>query len=93
MAFIGNRNGPRKSEVVARLGASYFGISPGQLAVEIELYQEDEARGDVDPVFVDNDGRWFLEFNAPGGGTQRFYLQEHGYSIEGEVATRTKMER
>ena len=87
MAFIGNRHGPRKSDVVARLGPSYFGISRDELEVEIELYKDDEFRGQVDPVYVDADGRLFLEFNAVGGETQRFYLDECGYSLEGEVAT------
>ena len=85
MAFIGNRGGPKKSEVVARLGFAYFGITPEELAVEVENYEEDESRGVVDPVYRDSHGRWFLHFNAPNGRTQRYYLDEHGYHLEGDV--------
>lgn len=50
---MGSVRGPRKSEIVKKLGAEYFGISREQLLVEIELYQADEFRRVVDPVYVD----------------------------------------
>lgn len=85
MSFIANQKGPRKSEIVQKLGPEYFGISMAELAVEVQLYRDDEFNGVVDPIYVDKDGRHFIEFNAPSGGTQRFYLEENGYYLEGEI--------
>ncbi len=53
MAFVGNKKGPRKSEIVQKLGPAYFGISAEAFEAEIELYREDESDGVVDPVYVD----------------------------------------
>lgn len=85
MAFVGNRNGPRKSQIVKNLGPDYFGISMEQLEAEIQFYRDDEFNGLVDPVYVDNRGRHFIVFNAPNGGVQRFYLEEYGYCLEGSI--------
>lgn len=85
MSFVGNKNGPRKSEIVQKLGPEYFGISIAELAVEIQLYQDDEFNGVVDPVYVDKHGYHFIKFYAPNGGIQRFYLEENGYHLEGDV--------
>lgn len=85
MSFAGNRNGPRKSEIVQKLGPDYFGISMEKLEVEIQLYQADEFNGIVDPVYVDKNGRHFIIFKAPNDGTQRFYLEENGYYLEGSI--------
>lgn len=85
MSFVGNRKGPRKSKIVQKLGPDYFGISMGELETEIQLYRDDEYNGLVDPVYVDKEGRHFIEFNAPNGRTQRFYLEENGYHLEGRI--------
>lgn len=85
MSFVGNRRGPRKSEIVQKLGPEYFGISMEELAVEIQLYRDDEFNGIVDPVYVDKYGRHFIKFKAPDGGIQRFYLEENGYHFEGDI--------
>ena len=85
MSFVGNRRGPRKSEIVQKLGPDYFGISMEELEVEIQLYRGDEFNGLVDPVYVDKDGRHFIKFNAPNGSIQRFYLEENGYYLEGSI--------
>ena len=84
MSFVGNRKGPRKSEIAQKLGPDYFGISMEKFEAEIQLYRDDEYNGIVDPVYVDKDGRRFLEFYAPNDGTQRFYLEENGYYLEGK---------
>jgi hypothetical protein len=60
-------------------------ITRDQLAVEIERYKDDEFRGEVEAVYRDSDGRRFLPFNAPGGGVQRYYLEENGCCLEGNV--------
>lgn len=85
MAYVGNRNGPRESEIVARLGATYFGISPEELDAEIQLYRDDEEDDEVTPVRRDDDGRYYILFKAPEGGQQWFFLDEHGYTLEGDV--------
>ena len=89
MAFVGNRNGPRKSEIVMALGADYFGITEEQLLKEIELYKDDEFNGVVDPVYEDAEGRRFLVFDAPGGRKiQIFHLEDHGYILSDNVEKR-----
>lgn len=85
MSFVGNKKGPRKSEIVQDLGSEYFGISEEELAVEIQLYRDDEFDGIVDPVRVDKYGRHFIKFKAPHDGTQRFFLEENGYHLEGDI--------
>ena len=85
MSFIGNKKGPRKSEIVQKLGPDYFGISMEKLEVEIQLHREDEFNGLVDPVYVDKDGRHFIKLYDPNGNVQKFYLEENGYNLEGHV--------
>jgi hypothetical protein len=85
MSLIGNRKGPRKSEIVQKPGPDYFGISMEELDVEFQLYRDDEFNGLVDPAYVDKDGRHSIEFNAPNGNVQRFYLEENGCHLEGRV--------
>ena len=86
MSFVGNRRGPRKSDIVQKLGPDYFGITAEQLEAEIQLYRDDEFNGLVDTVYVDKEGRHFLKFNAPNTDLpQRFYLEENGYYLEGDI--------
>ncbi|MCK4626919.1 MAG: hypothetical protein KAV00_16525 [Phycisphaerae bacterium] len=85
MSFIGNKAGPRKSDIVLTLGPEHFGISDEQLAAKVKLYQDDEAHGLVDPVHVDRKGRHFIVFDAPNGGFQKFYLEENGYCLQGSI--------
>jgi len=85
MAFVGNRKGPRKSEIVQKLGPDYFGISIEKLNADIQLYRDDEYNDIVDSVYVDKEGRHFIEFYAPNGDIQRFYLEENGYHLEGDI--------
>jgi len=85
MSFVGSRSGPRTSEIIQKLGPSYFGCSMEDFEYDIEREREFESNGLVDPVYVDKDGRRFLKFYAPNGGTQRFYLEENGYHLEGQI--------
>jgi len=85
MGYVGNRKGPRKSQIAEKLGAAYFGITGDQLAREIEDYEDEESKGEVDAVYRDAQGRWFLRFLAPGGGVQEYYLEENGYHLEGNI--------
>ena len=85
MSFVGNRKGARKSEIVQKLGPDYFGISMEELDTELQLYRDDEFDGLVDPVYVDKEGRHFIKLNAPKGGIQKFYLEENGYHLKGDI--------
>jgi hypothetical protein len=85
LGYIGNLAGPRKSEVVARLGAEYFGISEFQLAAEIEDYTDEERRGVIDPVYLDELCRPYIIFFAPSGMTQKCELELLGYEIRGKI--------
>jgi len=85
MGYVGNLKGPAKSEIVARLGKGYFGISELELAQELEVYFEEEGAGEIDPVHIDTNGKLFLIFYAPHNKIQRFYLDEYGYSLHGKV--------
>jgi len=85
MGFVGSRAGPKKSDIILRLGHAYFGISAEQLDEDLTCLLKEEARGEVDPVCVGKDGRRFIKFKAPGGGLQKFYLEENGYRLEGQV--------
>ncbi|MEK0336282.1 MAG: hypothetical protein QQN41_02485 [Nitrosopumilus sp.] len=95
MSYAGNLKGPRKSEIVSKLGADYFGITLQVLQNEIlELeYEEEEVTLGVDPVHVDEKGQPYLEFLAPGKRIQRYYLEENGYKLEGEIKTYTEEEQ
>jgi hypothetical protein len=87
MAFIQSRKGPRKSVILASLGPEYFGITQEQLDLDVQLAAEDEAAGIIDqPNVEEGTGRLFLLFNAPGGGAQKFYLEEAGYRLLGHAS-------
>ncbi|MFA7419575.1 MAG: hypothetical protein WCZ90_07800 [Melioribacteraceae bacterium] len=79
MGFVGNRKGPRKSEIVSKLGATYFGISGLELAKEIELYIEEERAGEIDPVRIDENGKIFLLFYNSNHELQRYYLDSNAF--------------
>jgi len=93
MGFVGNKRGSRKSDIVAKLGADYFGISMEALDAELEEYLAEEGKGEVDAVYVDKDGRHYLLFYAPNGKTQRFYLDEHGCRLSGKINTVREKDR
>jgi hypothetical protein len=90
MAFLGSTNGPRESEIVQRLGHTYFGISPSELEDDISAYEDSERRNEVQPVFLDPLGLAYVKFAHAGLQPQRFYLSEHGYSLGPGVLTRTE---
>lgn len=91
MAFIGSREGPRKSLIIARLGWEYFGITPEQLERDIIDAEADETAGLIDqPLTEKETGRRYLLFNAPGGGIQRFYLEEAGCRLPSDTTQEPK---
>ena len=94
MAFIGNTNGPRESQVLQSLGSQYFGCSPAGLENDISHAEFSEQRGEVVPVHVDQSGLAYLEFSSPQPGRpQRYYLAEYGFELQGDVQTFTDEER
>ena len=94
MAYLGNRNGPRESEIVDRLGPSYFGCSPVGLEEDISHHIYAESRGKVVPVHIDEKGRPYIEFSSPRPGKVNwFILEEHGYQLKGKINTFTDEEQ
>ncbi len=94
MAFVGNKDGPRQSEIMFKLGAAYFGCSEEALEESISDHVNSEARHEVVPVNVDDDGQPYLVFLSPKAGeVQHFYLEKSGYLLQGQIATYTAEEK
>jgi hypothetical protein len=94
MAYLGNKNGPRESEILDRLGPGYFGCSPVGLEDDISFHVFAESRGEVAKVHIDEKGRPYVEFSSPEPGKlNRFVLEEHGYQLKGEIITFTDDEQ
>lgn len=88
MAYLGNRDGPRESDILDRMGFSFFGCSPVGLEEDISCHRFAEARGEVVPVHVDQAGRAYVLFSSPvAGKTTKYVLEEHGYNLRGNIAT------
>jgi hypothetical protein len=86
MGYIGNLNGPKKSDILKELGCDYFGISDAELKIDIQLNKDEEFYDKViDPVRLDELGKPYIYFYGPGKTLQRFYLEEHGYKLQGKV--------
>jgi hypothetical protein len=85
MGYVGNINGPRKSEIVRKLGASYFGISDEELDKEIQIYLDEEYSGEIDPIQLDENKKPYLLFYGPEKIIQKFYLDSAGYKLTGKV--------
>lgn len=90
MAFLGSIDGPRESEIVQRLGHSYFGISPDELEDDIAMYEDSERRNEVQPVFLDPLGLAYIRLSGAGLQARRFYFSQHGYSLGPDILTRTE---
>jgi hypothetical protein len=94
MAFVGNKNGPRESRILEKLGANYFGCSTDALEEDISHHLRTEQRGEVVPVHVDDSGQPYINYNAPKRGeVQRFYLEEHGIFLHGDIETFDEREK
>lgn len=86
MSYLGNKNGPRESEMIERLGPDYFGITLEALENEILHSRVAESREEVVPVRIDENGQPFVLFSSPDKKGQRFYLLREGYVLQGMVA-------
>jgi len=94
MAFVGNLEGPRESDIIDRLGSGYFGCSAAGLADDVSSHVLAEIRNEVAPVHVDDRGQPFIEFSSPDPlRPQRYYLEENGFFLEGEIKTFTEIEQ
>ena len=91
MSFIGSAAGPRTSKILRELGPERLGVTAEGFESAISLHESQERDGCVEPVYVDSEERRFIVLTAPGGGTQRYYLEENGCGLEGAVEQR-KME-
>lgn len=88
MAYIGNINGPRESQLFNRLGADFFGITQEALEREIGYQESAEARGEVVPVRIDkatNKAYIILSSKDPKK-PHHFYLEDNGYTLEGDFS-------
>lgn len=92
MAFLGNRTGPRLSQVLQTLGPSALGLSPDQWEEAVEAALRNEADGLVDPVHVDEGGRLYIEFLADRGRRLRVDLARCGRLPSGDILTFTPQE-
>jgi phosphoglucomutase len=79
MAYVGDKKGPKMSDILERLGREYFGLSKDAFRKEVYLCEKDEREGVVDPVLLGSDGRYYIIFNDIKGNTKKFYLEEMGY--------------
>jgi hypothetical protein len=88
MAYLGNKDGPRESDILNHLGPGYFGCSPAQLEEDISYHLYAESRNEVVPVHIDEDGRPYIEFSSPDPERiNRYVLEEHDYLLKGEIKT------
>ncbi len=67
MSYIGRLNGPRKEDIMRRLGNEYFGVSPGELERNVEAEQALTEKGKVTPVYVDENSNPFAVFEKKAG--------------------------
>lgn len=94
MAFVGNSKGPRESFIIDCMGPNYFGCSAAGLEEDIAFHVEAERRGEVVPVHIDDTGQPFIVFSSSDSKSpQRYYLEEKGYYLEGEIITFTEEEQ
>jgi hypothetical protein len=94
MAFVGNRTGPRQSQIIRRLGREYFGCSAEALEEDISDHIRSEDSGEVVPVHVDDSGQPYLVFLSPTPGVlQHFYLEASGYQLFGDIQTYEEKEQ
>lgn len=80
MAYLGNKNGPKKSDLFSHCEAAYFGISDIELAEAVDQYVTDEAAGEVVPVHRDAAGNFYITVNAPGDKTQRLIIPAEAFT-------------
>lgn len=88
MAYLGNLKGPRESEIVQTLGHEYFGITPAELDSDIRMFEDSERRNEIQPVYLDTEGRPYILLSRPRVRPERFFLHEHGWLLEGDIVTR-----
>lgn len=94
MAYLGNKTGPRESDILNRLGPGYFGCSPAELEEDISYHLYAESRNEIVAVHVDEVGRPYVEFSAPKASKiHRYILEEHGHMLRGKIKTYTEEEQ
>ena len=66
MVPAGNKKMPLKSLIISNLGSSYCGVTAEELQAELDIYEVEETKGEVDPVCDDRNSRHDLLLNALG---------------------------
>jgi hypothetical protein len=93
MTFAGKARGPCESEILQSLGASHFGCTPAGLEDGISFARFSEMRSELVPVHVDEHGKAYVEYSPlMPGRTQRLYLEEQGFGLDGHIQTFTEDE-
>jgi hypothetical protein len=93
MGYIGSNNGPRKSEIVFRLGAKFFGIDECLFLEDVEDLLEEERQGTIDDIYQDGSGDFYLLFLVDFL-PKMVYLRDLGISIDfqPQKVTRTNID-
>lgn len=82
MSCLGNVTGPSLDDVLASIPLSAFGCEPDAVQEDIAAERFSTINGSVEPVKLDEEGRPFRSFCAPGGGTFRHYLDTQ---LDGDI--------
>jgi hypothetical protein len=89
MAYLGNRNGPRESELFLKLGRQYLNTDAAGFEEDIKWYEDSERREEVVPVHVDEHGEPYIIVSALDENKKRVYLHALGYQLIGTIKTYT----
>lgn len=94
MAYFGKKHkNLKKSILVEELGFEYFGITYEQWLQDIHDYKKDEEDCIIDPVYLDENGKYYLEFLTPQRSIQRYYLDKYKELLVGNILIENKKER
>ena len=83
-------NGPRKSEILLRLGREYFGITEEEFQQDVQDNTDEEwnpynPEPTIDPVWLDVKKGTYLKFYGKNSAIKRLYLDELEIKLQGEV--------
>lgn len=73
MSYIKKVLGPKREDLMRKLGSRYFGISSSELEQAVRREQELTHKGRIEPLLFDNNGNHFVTFNT-SRGTRVYYF-------------------
>ncbi len=90
MGFVGNKYGPKKSDILLKLGNEFFGLSDEEFKQEIEDNINEEWNKNnpdliIDPVWLDENNEPYLKFYSNKIRIEKLYLYELGYALKGRI--------